>query len=75
MKKAVFCIGVAVIVLCVLSLLFAALNLFGYHNVLDGSAELYNRLHQRAIVFFIIGMLLAVAGTVCVIVSVKGMKP
>lgn len=75
MRRVLLFVGIAVFVLCVLSLLFAALNLFGYHNVLDGSAELYGRLHQRAILFFVIGIILAVAATVCMIVSLKGMKP
>ena len=40
-------VGIILIIACVLSLLYAALNLFVYYHALDGSAELYSRLHQR----------------------------
>ncbi|MBR0277531.1 MAG: hypothetical protein IJQ50_03605 [Clostridia bacterium] len=71
MKKLLLIVGIASIVVCVLFLLFAVLNLFGYYHVLDGSAELYNRLHQRMIVFFAIGIVLAVVGTVCIAIHSK----
>ena len=65
MKKLLMIIGIVLIVACVLSLLFALLNLFGYRHVLDGSAELYGSLHRRMLVFLIVGIVLAVIGAVC----------
>ncbi len=55
----------------ILSLAFAALNLFGYHRVLDGSPALYHRLYQRMILFFVLGAVLTASGTVCVILYFK----
>lgn len=55
----------------ILSLAFAALNLFGYHRVLDGSPALYHRLHQRMILFFVLGAVLTASGTGCVILYFK----
>ena len=71
MKKLLTVIGIVLIAACVLSLLFALLNLFGYHRVLDGSAELYSRLHRRMIVFLIIGIVLAVTGALCLVMRSK----
>ena len=68
MKKILLVIGIVAIVACILALAYAALNIFGYYRVLDGSAELYARLHQRAIIFLIVGIVLAVIGIVCMIV-------
>ena len=68
MKKVLFIIGIILIVLCVVFLLAAVLYLYAYHRVLDGSAELYGRLHGRAILFFIIGISFAVIGVVCIFV-------
>ena len=64
-------VGIVLIAACVLSLLYAALNLFGYYKVLDGSHELYRRLHKRAVIFLIVGAVLAAAGAVCFIVRSK----
>ena len=71
MKKFLLIVAVLSIVFCVLSLLYAALNLFAYHNVLDGSAELYRRLHQRTVIFSVIGIVLAAAGAVFLIIRSK----
>ena len=68
MKKILLIIGIVAIVACILALAYAALNMFGYYSVLDGSSELYVRLHQRAITFFVVGIVLAVIGIVCMIV-------
>ena len=67
MKKLFLIAGIIVLIACALSLAFAVLNLFGYHHILDGSPELYNRLHQRMILFFVMGAVLAAVGTVCMI--------
>lgn len=68
MKKLLLIVGIIFLVACVLALLFAALNLFGYHNVMDGSSNLYARLHQRMIVSFIVGIVLGIIGTACLII-------
>ena len=67
MKKRLLIVGIILIVASVVSLLFAALQLFGYYHVLDGSAALYARLHRRAITFFIAGGALACGAVACLI--------
>ena len=67
MKKWLLIVGIVLIVASVVSLLFAALQMFGYYRVLDGSAALYARLHQRAIMFFIVGGALACGAVACLI--------
>jgi len=71
MKKMLLIAGITLIIASVLSLLYAALNLFGYYHVLDGSADLYSSLHRRMITFGLIGIVLAVLGTVCFIIRLK----
>ena len=71
MKKLLLIVGIVIIIACVLSLLFALLNMYAYYNLRDGSAEHYHRLHQRMIVYFIVGLVLAVLGTVCIIFCLK----
>ena len=71
MKKVLLIIGIVSIVACVLALAFGGLNLFGYHTVLDGSHELYQRLHQRAIVSFVAGAVFAAIGIGCLIIRAK----
>lgn len=71
MKKWLLVIGIILIVATVVSLLFAALQLFGYYHVLDGSAALYARLHQRAIVSFIVGGVLACGAVACLILRAR----
>jgi len=71
MKNLLLIFGIMSMIVCVLSLLFAALNLFGYYHVLDGTAELYIRLHQRMIIFLVIGIVLALIGIVCFIIRSK----
>ena len=68
MKTFLLITGIVVMIACVLSLLFAALNLFGYYHTQDGSPELYARMHRRATVFFIVGAVLAFVAVVFLIV-------
>ena len=68
MKNLLLIIFIICTVAGVLSVLFAALNLFAYHNMLDGSSELYAVLHRRAIVWFAVGAAVAVAGAACMII-------
>ena len=69
MKKLLLIAGVVLIIVCVLSLLYSFLNLFGYYNVLDGSPELYTKMHSRMIVFFAVGIVLALLGTACIVIK------
>ncbi len=62
MKKLLLIIGIVSVIFCVLFLLFAILNLFGYYHVLDGSAYFYDRLYHRMIIYFVIGIVFAVIG-------------
>lgn len=68
MKEILLIVGIVSIILCVLSLLFAGLNWFGYYNLLDGTSEQYTRLRSRKIIFLIIGIVLAVIGIASLIV-------
>ena len=71
MKKTLLIIGIVLIVICVLSLMYAALNMFGYRSVLDGSADLYSRMHRRGIIFGITGIVLAAAAVACFIIRTR----
>lgn len=65
MKKVLLIAGLVLLAVGVSALAFAALNLFGYHHVLDGSSALYASLHRRAILFFALGGLLLLGGAAC----------
>jgi len=71
MKKLTLIAGIILIVACVASLLFSAFNRFAYYRTLDGSAELYGKMHQRMIVFLVTGIILAAAGAACLIIYFK----
>ena len=51
MKKVLLIIGMIVITLAVLSLLFSALQGYGYYHLLDGDADMYIDMHRRMILF------------------------
>ncbi len=68
MKKYLLIAGIVCIIGCVLSLLFAALNRFGYYHLMDGTADLYASLYQMMIISFVSGIVLAAAGAVCLII-------
>ena len=55
MKTFLLITGIVLIAACVLSVLFAVLNLAAYHNMLDGSPEHYAKMRRRATVYFIVG--------------------
>ena len=71
MKKLLLAAGIICIIICILSLSFAALNLYGYYHLLDGSADLYISMHHRMKLFSAIGIALAAAGTACLIIRAK----
>ena len=62
MKKLLFIVGFIGLITGALSLLLSAFFRHGYYNVLDGSGDLYASMHQRMVVFFVIGFGLAVIG-------------
>ena len=63
--------GIVIIIAGIICLLAAALQFYGYYHVLDGSAELYHRLHRRAVVFAAAGLVLTAAGAACVMLRPK----
>ena len=71
MKDLLLIVGIAVIIACVLSLLYAMLNQHGYRHLRDGSAELYARLHRRMVLYYVIGVVLAVIGAACFVIRFK----
>ncbi|MBP3730762.1 MAG: hypothetical protein J6I40_04740 [Mailhella sp.] len=71
MKKMLLLVGVTIMIAGALSLLYAALNLFGFYHVLDGSAELYISLHRRMIIFGVTGIFLVMFGAICFIIRSK----
>ena len=68
MKKLLLISGVPSIIAGVIALLFSALQGYVYYHLLDGDPDLYVRLHQRMIMFLVIGIVLVVFGTVCLII-------
>jgi len=75
MKTLLLVISILSIVACIAFLLFAALNLFGYYHALDGTAELYRRLQNRAIICGVVGLAFAAIGCVCLVVRFKAQLP
>ena len=71
MKKLLLIISIVLILACVLSLLLGLINMQAYHSLRDGSVEHYNRLHQRMIIYFVAGVVLAVIGIACIIFRFK----
>ena len=71
MKKLLLIVGIVSIVACILFLLYAALNLYGFNNLYDGTAEHYQRLHNKSVIFFVSGFVLAAIGAVCFIIRLK----
>ena len=71
MKKLLFIVGFIGLITGALSLLLSAFFRHGYYNVLDGSGDLYASLHQRMIVFFVVGVILAVIGIASMVIRAK----
>ena len=71
MRVFLLIVGIVLLASCVLSVLYAALNLYGYHHVLDGSNDLYRNLHNRVTVFFIVSAVLLLLGVACLIIRAK----
>lgn len=71
MRRGLLIAGVVLLAVGVPALVFAAMNLFGYYHVLDGSPALYAALHSRAVLFFVLGGLLILGGAVCLFFRFK----
>ena len=71
MKKLLFIVGFIGLITGALSLLLSAFFRHGYYNVLDGSGDVYASLHQRMIVFFVIGVILAAVGIASMVIRAK----
>ena len=64
-------IGIISLVTGALALLFSAFSAFGYYNVMDGSADLYARLHQRMTICLVVGIIFVLIGIVCMFIRCK----
>lgn len=71
MKKLLLMAGIACIVICIACLLLAVLNLLAHGQLMDATAEHYQRLHQRAVAGFVSGAVLAAAGAACFFIRTK----
>lgn len=71
MKKTLLVAGIVICSACIICLGIALFSRYAYYHVLDGSGELYDRLHQRMVVFAIAGAVCAVMGTMCLVIRSK----
>ena len=71
MKKTLLIIGIVCLVIGALALAFGLFSRFGYYHVLDGSSELYMRLHKRMVIGYIVAAVFAVSGAICLIMRSK----
>ncbi|MBQ7523765.1 MAG: hypothetical protein IJT07_04530 [Oscillospiraceae bacterium] len=71
MKKVLLIVGITAFVVCGVLLLLAAFNLLSFRTVMDGSADLYQKLQSRATRNLILGIVFAVIGAVCIILRAK----
>ena len=70
-KKLLLIAGVVIIIAGVITLLFSALQRFGYYHLLDGEADMYVAMRWRMIISFAIGIVLVAMGAVCLIARTK----
>lgn len=71
MKKVLLIIGILSIIVFIVFLLLALINMHGYYNLFDGTAEHYKRLHQRMTTSFIISIISAIIGALSFIIHSK----
>ena len=71
MKKLLLIVGIVFIIACIIALLLAFINMQSYKSLRDGSPSHYDRLYQRMIVYFIIGIVLALAGIAVLVLRFK----
>ena len=71
MKKLLLFMGIVIIIVGTIALLFSALQRHGYYHLLDGDADMYIGLRRKMIIFFVIGIVLEVIGTACIIIRAR----
>jgi len=71
MKKLLLILGIVSIIVGMIALLFSALQRHGYYHLLDGDADMYIGLRRKMIIFFVIGIVLEVIGTACIIIRAR----
>lgn len=69
MRTILLIVGIVSIVIGVMSLLFSMLSRHGYCHLLDGDGDKYIRLRRRMKLFFVIGIITAVVGIACILIS------
>lgn len=67
MKKTYLILGILLLLLGILALAWGGLSWYGYKHVLDGSAQLYERLRTQAFRWFSGGTALFLLGAASVI--------
>ena len=71
MKKTLLILAIVAVIACVLCLILALMFRSSYYNLLDGTPEHYEKLHQQMVIFFTSGGISAVIGAVCFIIRSK----
>ncbi|MCR4614717.1 MAG: hypothetical protein K5756_01010 [Clostridiales bacterium] len=71
MKKVLFISGILLLAAGIICLLISVFYYYSYHHVLDGSAELYHRLHNRAVKCLISGIVTEICGIITLAVRYK----
>ena len=71
MKKLLLIIGIVCLAACAAFLLLAVINLLAHSQLMDGTAEHYERLHRRAVAFFATGIGFAAASAACLFFRAK----
>ena len=71
MKKLLLVLEIVIIIVGMIALLFSALQRHGYYHLLDGDADMYIGLRRKMIIFFVIGIVLEVIGTACIIIRAR----
>ena len=71
MSKVLFILSIICIVISVIALLYAALMHFAYYHTLDGSSDMYVRMHTHMIVSFVIFIVFGIAAIACFVIKAK----
>ena len=71
MKKVLLTIGITLVVLGVIALLWALINGYMLNHVMDGSADLYERLRNRMRISMLVGIAAELVGIVCLVLRLK----
>ena len=71
MKNLLLIVGIVLVVACIIALLFAVVNMMSYHSLRDGTAAHYQRLHQKMIIYYIVGAVLLLLAVICFVIRFK----